>query len=48
MEGDGKSKATEEARCGVRVLLEAAERREERELEEAAERLRGLTGTRGR
>ena len=47
MEGDCKSLVTEEALCCVRLLLEA-DWREEEELEEVAERLRGLVATRGR
>ena len=47
MEGDCKSLVTEEALCCVRLLLEA-DWREEEELEEVADRLRGLVATRGR
>ena len=47
MEVDGKSLATEEALCCARLLLEA-DWREEEELLETAERLRGLAATRGR
>ena len=47
MDGDGKSLATEEVLCSARDFLEAA-RREEEEVEEAADRLRGLVETCGR
>ena len=47
MEGDGKILATEEVLCCARGFLEA-DRREEQELEEVAERLRGLVATLGR
>ena len=48
MEGDGKSLAAEEVLCCDRLFLEAGDRREEQELEEAADRLRGLVAARGR
>ena len=47
MEGDGKSLAIEEVLCCPRGFLEA-DRREEQELEEVADRLRGLVVTLGR
>ena len=47
MEGDCKSLVTEEALCCALLLLEA-DRRDEEELEEVADRLRGLVATRGR